>query len=261
MTPVFCVVLSSKLDIRSQKPTLAFYLLKRLGATLLGQHCFQRQIFRCLWGHRAQRIAELPSPSADAVSVHTFHETADYPPIAGQIFFTFLLSLPQFMCHSMICLHMCILPVQIFCSIPCWGFTKWRASISRCWTGSCSYRALSGSAHPFPGFLHRRLFSSASQILLSWPLQALFDLETRPVSLCPQAPGRFPFRCCNLPSQALHDRSCALQSTAQKKEVQTWDKSELLIKPHSGHGKQAVIRLTEGQGNWGSLPRSRCGRD
>ena len=221
MTPVSCVVLSSKLEIRSQKPILAFYLLERLAATVLGQHCFQGQIFRCLWVHRAQRIAQ--APPAPAVSVHTFHENAHHLPTVEKISFTFLLSLPHFTSHSMIHFaYMHPFSADIL-QYPLLRFYKVKSIRLHVPDRFLLLQGaqLSGSAHPFSGFLHRRLFSSTSQILLSWPLQALFDLETRPVSLCLQALGGFPFQCCNLPSQALYNRRCALESTAQKKEVQT----------------------------------------
>lgn len=187
-------------------------------------------------------------------------------PIVEKISFTFLLSLPQFTSHSMIHLaYMRSFSVDIL-QYPLLRFHKLKSIHLHVperfllLQGAQLPGQLSGSTHPFSGFLHRRLFLSASQIVFSWPLQALFDLETRPVSLCLQALGRFPFRCCYFPSRALYDRSCALEATAKKKEVQTWDKSKLLIKPHSGRGKQVVISLTEGWGNWGSLPRSHCER-
>lgn len=233
-------------------------LLERLAATVLGQHYFQGQIFRCLWVHRAQRIAQAPPADSFCAQVSwscwlPTHSWKDTP---------FLLSLPHFTSHSMI--HFAYMhpfsadilqyPLPRFHKVKSIHFhVPDRFLLLQ---GAQLPGQLSGSTHPFSGFLHRRLFLSASQILLSWPLQALFDLETRPVSLCLQALGRFPFQCCNLPARSLYDGSCAFESTAQKKEVQTWDKSKLLIKLHSGHGKQAVISLTEGQGNWGSLPRS-----
>lgn len=50
--------------------TRSRYLLKRLAATVLGQHCFQGQFFRCLWVHRAQRIAQAPPVPADSFYAH-----------------------------------------------------------------------------------------------------------------------------------------------------------------------------------------------
>lgn len=141
MTPVSCVVLSSKLDIRSQKPTPAFYLLKRLATTVLGQRCFQRHISRCLWVHRAQRIAPSP-PQTEFLCTHfmklliTYPQLKRYPLRSSFLFHTSHLTLWYV-------LHTGILSVTIFYNIPCWGFTKWKASISTCQTGSCSYRRLS----------------------------------------------------------------------------------------------------------------------
>lgn len=194
----------------------------------------------------------------------TFRETADDVLIAEKMPFTCLLPLPS---HSTI-YFACMCPLTV--DILQYALLRFHEVKSICLhmpdrflilQGARLLGQLSGSTYSFSGFLNRRLVWSAGQILLSWLLQALFGLETSPVSLCLQALGRFPFWCCNLLSQALNEGSCAPESTSQKKEVQIWDKSELLIKPHSGHGKQAlVLSLTEGQGNWGSFPRSSCVR-
>lgn len=239
----------------------SLYLLRRLAATILGQCCFQGQIFRCLWVHMAQRIAWVPPADSFCPLVwwntwspiHSRKDTLHLSPFSSMLYVSL---------YDTFCTH----AVWTFYNIPCWGFTKWKASVSTCQTGFLLLQGaqlpgqLSSTAHHFSGFLRRTLFLSASHILLSRPLQAPFYPGTRAGSLCLLALERFPFWCCDLPSQALYDRSCTTESTARKRKMQTWNKSKLLIKPHSGHGKQVVISFIEGWGNWGSLPRSCCGR-
>lgn len=107
---------------------------------------------------------------------------------------------------------------------------------------------LSGNAHPFSGFLYRRplVWKSVSSLALSKPA------GTGEISFLMLKPP-FP--------DIVWWELCTWVYHTKKKYMQTWNKSELLIEPHSSHGKQEVISLTEGWGNWGSLPRSHCGRD
>lgn len=128
--------------------------------------------------------------TADRVSAHTFRETADYLPVVEKMPFTLLLSLPHFTSHSMVRFAYRHPFSDDILQYPLLRFHKVKSIHLHVpdrlllLQGAQLWGQLSGSAHPFSGFLYRRLFLSASQILLPWPLQALFDLETRPVSLC-----------------------------------------------------------------------------
>lgn len=263
MTPVSCVVLSSELDITSEKPILSFYLLRRLAATVLRQHCFQGQIFRCLWLHVAQRITQVPRADSFCPLVwwngwsltQSWKDTLCLSPFSSTLYVSL---------YNTFCTH---------ATFQCGHFTISFAEVSQsekhlcpCTRQvSCSYRVLSYRDNcqavliTFLGFCIHNFSSLQVKSSCLGLFKPLFYPRTRAGSLCLLALGRFPFWCCDLPSQALYDGSCALESTAQKRKTQTWNKSKLLIKPHSGQGKQMVISLIEGWGNWGSLPRS-CGR-
>lgn len=109
-------------------------------------------------------------------------------PIVEKISFTFLLSLPQFTSHSMIhfaYMHSFSVDILQYLLLRFHKLKSIHLHVLERFLllqGAQLPGQLSGSTHPFSGFLHRRLFLSASQIVFSWPFQALFDLETRPVS-------------------------------------------------------------------------------
>lgn len=141
-------------------------------------------------------------------NTYMFHKIADYLPVIEKIYFAFLLSLSRFSLYDR---H--VLSVWIFCIMPSWSFTKWKASVPTWQTGSCSYRVLSyrescqATRITFLAFCTGDLLSESQSLLLPSPsLQGL---------------GRFPFWCWNLPFQTLYDESCTFESTAQKNPQKT----------------------------------------